>query len=210
MLFSSPEFDLPIQADGDSFRVYGPALAAYLGFHRAIEMVRQLDDDEKLLFTGGVLVHPPSDQGVWFVTEPGFYRVVNSRQPGRIKDPAVREAVVRFQRWVNHDVLPSIRKRGQYAVEQFTTWDRDEVCAQIRQAYGFEFNPATFGRALRDAGVLKQTGAPKAKWRHLFHHTGTAWNLHPFALRQTVVAVLDARQAIESAKTQMCLWEISA
>lgn len=210
LLFKNPEFDLPIQVVGDSFQVYGPALAAHLGFRDALDMVRSLDGTEKILVKGYGLVRTPPEQGVWYVTEPGFYRVVNSRQPGRIKDPAVRETVIRFQRWVNHDVLPSIRKRGSYHLDQFTTWDRDEVCAQIRQAYGFDFNSATLGRALRDAGLIKQNGAPKVKFKHLFHHTGTAWNLHPFALRQVVIAVLDARQAIEAAKSQMSMFEVES
>lgn len=206
LLFKNPEFDLPVQADGDTFRVYAPKLAQHLGYHSAFEMVRHLDVDEKVLVNVPVLERARDDLEVWYVTEAGFYRVVNSRQLGRIKDPAIRAAVARFQRWVNHDVLPDIRKRGQYGVDQFTTWDRDEVCAQIRQAYGFDFNPATLGRALRDAGLIKQNGAPKAAHKLLFHHTGTAWNLHPFALRQLVVAVVDARLAIEAAKTQMSLF----
>lgn len=210
LLFKNPEFDLPIQVDGDGFRVYGPKLAQHLGFRDAPDMVRTLDDDEKLLVKGYGLERTHSDQGIWYVTEPGFYRIVNQRQPGRIKDPMVREAVIRFQRWVNHDVLPSLRKRGQYGIEQFTTWDRDEVCAQVRQAYGFDFNPATLGRAFRDAGVIKQNGAPKSKFKHLFHHTGTAWNLHPFALRQVVISVLDARQAIEAARAQMNMFEVQS
>lgn len=210
LLFKNPEFDLPVQVDGDTFRVYAPKLAQHLGFRDALDLVRSLDDDEKMLVNGYGLVRTPGEQGAWYVTEPGFYRVVGSRQPGRIKDPAVRETVIRFQRWVNHEVLPSIRKRGSYGIDQFTTWNRDEVCAQIRQAYGFDFNPATLGRALIDGGVLKQNGAPKAKYKALFHHTGSAWNLHPFAMRQVVVAMLDARQAIEAARAQMALWEVES
>ena len=208
LLFKNPEFDLPIQMDGDSFRVYAPKLARYLGFNEARDMVRHLGADEKVLVGGVGSETDAFDQGVWYVTEPGFYRVVNSRVPSRIKDLAVRDLVIRFQRFVNHEVLPSIRKRGSYNVDQFATWDRDEVCAQIRQEYGFDFNPATLGRAMRDGGVIKQNGAPKAKYKHLFHHTGTAWNLHPFALRQVVVAILDARQAIEAARAQLSFDDI--
>jgi hypothetical protein len=206
LLFKNPEFDLPIQTDGDSFRVYGPALAKHLGYNEARDMVRHLGVDEKVLVGGVGSETDVFDQGVWYVTEPGFYRIVNSRVATRIKDPAVRETVIRFQRFVNHEVLPSIRKRGSYSLDQFTTWSRDEVCAQIRQSYGFDFNPTTLGRSLIDSGVLKQNGSPKVKYKQLFHHTGSAWNVHPFALPQLVVAVVDARQAIESARGQMALW----
>lgn len=207
LLFKNPEFDLPARTDGDTFQVYGPALAKNLGYREAFDLVRALPDIEKLQVNASGLVRTQDDQGVWWVTEVGFYRAVGQRQPGRIKDLAVRETVIRFQDWVYGDVLPSIRKRGGYSLDQFTTWDRDEVCAQIGQAYGFDFNPATLGRALRDAGIVKQNGAPKVKYKHLFHHTGTAWNLHPFALRQVVVAILDARRAIESARAQLSLLE---
>lgn len=64
--------------------------------------MRKLDDDEKGVDT----VHTPGgDQQVSIVSEPGFYKLVmRSRKP---------EAKA-FQRWVTHEVLPSIRKRGGY------------------------------------------------------------------------------------------------
>lgn len=64
--------------------------------------MRKLDDDEKGVDT----VHTPGgDQQVSIVSEPGFYKLVlKSRKP---------EAKA-FQRWVTHEVLPSIRKRGGY------------------------------------------------------------------------------------------------
>ena len=66
--------------------------------------VRKLDEDEK----GVRLMHTPGgDQEVTTVTEPGFYKLVmRSRKP---------EAKA-FQRWVTHDVLPELRRRGSYQV----------------------------------------------------------------------------------------------
>ena len=66
--------------------------------------LRKLDDDEK----GVDSIHTPGgDQEVTTVTEPGFYKLVmRSRKP---------EAKA-FQRWVTHDVLPELRKRGSYQV----------------------------------------------------------------------------------------------
>ncbi len=67
--------------------------------------MRKLDDDEKGVDT----IHTPGgDQQVSIVSEAGFYKLVlKSRKP---------EAKA-FQRWVTHEVLPSIRKRGGYMVE---------------------------------------------------------------------------------------------
>ena len=66
--------------------------------------VRKLDEDEK----GVRLMHTPGgDQEVTTVTEPGFYKLVmRSRKP---------EAKA-FQRWVTHEVLPELRRRGSYQV----------------------------------------------------------------------------------------------
>ncbi len=67
--------------------------------------MRKLDDDEKGVDT----IHTPGgDQQVSIVSEAGFYKLVlKSRKPG----------AKAFQRWVTHEVLPSIRKRGGYMVE---------------------------------------------------------------------------------------------
>ena len=63
--------------------------------------VASLDDDERAKLNLG-------RQGETnFVTEPGFYKLVmRSRKP---------EAKA-FQRWVTHDVLPELRRRGSYEV----------------------------------------------------------------------------------------------
>lgn len=66
--------------------------------------VALLDDDEKGVHTVDT---PGGKQSVSFVTEPGLYKLImKSRKP---------EAKA-FQRWVTHEVLPSIRRRGGYMV----------------------------------------------------------------------------------------------
>jgi anti-repressor protein len=84
LMLHNPEFDLPMQVDGDTFRVHAPSLARYLGHHDAIALIRHLPDNEKMQVKGYVLERTPSDQGVWWVTEAGFYRAVGQRQPARI------------------------------------------------------------------------------------------------------------------------------
>lgn len=75
-----------------------------LGLGRQQDSTRYLDEDEK----GECLVDTPSGaQKMVCVTEPGFYKLVmRSRKP---------EAKA-FQRWVTHEVLPELRKRGSYQV----------------------------------------------------------------------------------------------
>lgn len=49
------------------------------------------------------------------ISEPGLYKAILQRQTGRMEVEATREFVKRFQRWVTHEVLPTIRKHGIYA-----------------------------------------------------------------------------------------------
>lgn len=69
---------------------------------RQHDSTRYLDADEK----GEGLVDTPSGKQIMVViNEPGFYKLImKSRKP---------EAKA-FQRWVTHEVLPSIRKKGGY------------------------------------------------------------------------------------------------
>ncbi len=68
-----------------------------------------LEDDEK----GTAIVSTPGgEQEMLTVTEPGLYRLLSkSRKP----------IAKRFQRWVFHQILPSIRKTGTYSLPQAET-----------------------------------------------------------------------------------------
>ena len=91
---------------------YAPSLAKTLEYKDARDMLRGVPDDEKTIFS----VQAPSAlnaEGVLreatLLNEPGFYRVV-MRSRSAVAEP--------FKRWVFHDILPSIRKTGQYKVHQ--------------------------------------------------------------------------------------------
>jgi hypothetical protein len=88
-------------------------VAKVLGYAAAKDMTRMLDADEK-----GRQIVPTlgGEQEMTVITEAGLYAcILKSRVP------AARE----FKRWVTHEVLPSIRKRGGYltaeAAEQALT-----------------------------------------------------------------------------------------
>ena len=113
-LFDNGEFELRMTPAGETFTVEAPGLARALGIRDAQTMLRSVPEDEK----GYALVRTPGgDQRVWFVTEPGLYRVLGQRQTGRIKDTKVRDMVARFQKWVFGEVLPALR-RGQLVPAQ--------------------------------------------------------------------------------------------
>lgn len=74
-----------------------------LGIANNRDAIKALDDDEKntVVISDGIQGNPNKT----IVSEPGFYKLVlKSRKP---------EAKA-FQRWVTHEVLPSIRKKGGY------------------------------------------------------------------------------------------------
>lgn len=114
-----------LEIEGELY-FYAPSLARTLEYGSAKDMLRGVPDAEKRKFKvstptakGGALDAPPFDektealnlQEANFLTEPGFYRVVfRSRSP--VAEPLVS--------WVAYDVLPSIRKTGQYHIHQIS------------------------------------------------------------------------------------------
>lgn len=191
--FSNGEFNLQITQRADTFSVFAEEVARALGVRDGYTLVRNLADDEK---------HYVLERGreVWYLAEPGLYRVVGQRQSARIKDEAVKAQVGRFQRWLFHEVLPTLRRTGKYVIpgqsevrdffEPYTlTWD--ESCALIRQRYGIPMGANELTRSLRTAGVLKQTGAPRKEWAHAFWFTGSSWNVHPHMIPELTRKVVD-------------------
>lgn len=79
-----------------------------LSLSNATVALQSLDDDELTKFNLGGQ-HGEAN----IISEPGLYRLVM-----KSRKPEARE----FQRWVTHEVLPSIRKHGIYATE--TTIDQ--------------------------------------------------------------------------------------
>lgn len=184
--FHDGEFDIEVLPRDGSFIVLAPGLAKGLGHRDARDMVRNLGDDEK----GYASVPTPSgDQRVWYVTEPGFYRIIGQRQTSRIKDAYVRDQVDRFQRWVFHDVLPSLRNTGQYTapvpgnLPEPVVLNWDTAAAHLRQRYGLPIDDALEMRErLTDAGVLRQSGVPCKEYRDLFWPVGRRFDIHAHAL----------------------------
>ena len=95
----------------------------------AIENIRQnlanFPEDEKKKFD--ILTAVCSEysrkifQATWFINEPGLYRLIfKSRKPEAEK----------FQDWVYHEVLPSIRKNGYYGFKK-----SDKVEENLKKAF---------------------------------------------------------------------------
>ncbi len=75
-----------------------------LGIKQATRALKHLDSDEK----GVTTVHTPGGiQEMLTITEPGLYKLL-----ARSRKPEAK----RFDRWVRHQVLPSIRRTGSFSV----------------------------------------------------------------------------------------------
>lgn len=112
-VFDSNEFGAirtAVSEDGEPL-LNAHDVAISLGYRDAERITRLLDADEVDSHLVGVL---GGKQNGRFITEAGFYHVVMARKSAFIKDPDKRAASARFQRWVTHEVLPSIRRTGGY------------------------------------------------------------------------------------------------
>lgn len=80
-----------------------------LSIKNARDTLADFELDEKGV---AIIYTPGGEQEMLTVTEPGLYRLLSkSRKP----------IAKRFQRWVFHQVLPSIRKTGSYSLPQAET-----------------------------------------------------------------------------------------
>jgi len=198
-LFDNGEFVLRFTPAGDSFTVPATEVARALGFREAFDLVRSIPEGEK----GSELLRTPGgDQRTWYLTEAGFYRAIGQRQPARIRNEVVRDQVARFQTWVYSEVLPSIRRTGGYSTAALDLappmpYTYDEVCALLSQHYGVALTVVELTRLLRAGGVLKQNGAPTAKYRHMFWFTGSAFNVHRHVVPQVAFKVFDTGRELQ-------------
>lgn len=93
----------------------------YFGDKNYKRSLRALDDDEK-----GVtrLNTPGGMQDINIINESGLYHFLFNMTPENARNVPKAyiderlEKIHKFKRWVTHDVLPSIRKTGGYAVPQ--------------------------------------------------------------------------------------------
>lgn len=101
--------DMPIRTiekDGEMWLALKDVCKA-IGLDRAVDAAKRLDSDEvdliDLLDSRGAL------QKTYIINEPGLYNVILRSDKPEAKD---------FKRWVTHEVLPSIRQTGSYAMQQ--------------------------------------------------------------------------------------------
>lgn len=77
-------------------------VAKGLEYRDAANALRLLDDDER---STQIVSTPSGNQELSIISEPGLYKLI-----ARSRKPAAKA----FDRWVRHEVLPTIRKTGGY------------------------------------------------------------------------------------------------
>ena len=87
----------------------------------------RLDDDERGIISNDT---PSGKQEMLVVSEPGLYSLIGSSKKQEAKA---------FKRWVNHEVLPSIRKTGGYSVAQPPHWKHPRRRGIARRFSYFHF-----------------------------------------------------------------------
>ena len=93
-----------------------------LGIKNPTQALSRLDDDEKntVILNEGIRGNP----NVSAVNEFGLYALIGSSRKPEAK---------KFQRWVNHEVLPQIRKTGSYGTPKLPTVFDSATLLQISQ-----------------------------------------------------------------------------
>lgn len=109
-----------VMIDGEPWFVAADVCKAF-GVVNSRNVVARLDDDEKDVHVADTL---GGAQRLSIVNEQGLYHMLFTMEPnnkrGKPTEEILRcqEKLREFKRWVAHEVLPSIRKRGMYATPE--------------------------------------------------------------------------------------------
>ncbi|MFH0490466.1 phage antirepressor [Lactiplantibacillus plantarum] len=120
-----------------------PDISKSLGLSNSSVAIKSLDNDEVTKFNLGGLSGNTN-----FISEPGLYKLIGASRKPEAK---------RFNRWVTHEVLPSIRKNGVYMTDQTAydiTHDKDALGDLLLKA----------GSQLKQKDLVIQELKPKADY----------------------------------------------
>lgn len=134
-------------------------VAKALDIKNTTQALSRLDDDERAMLNIG----RQGETNV--ISEAGLYRFIGGSRKKEAKQ---------FMRWVNHEVLPSIRKTGSYGVRELT---QEEI---VGKAFMIEHNRAE--QLQIENNVLK----PKADLHDKFIATGGAIGIREAAKEMDV------------------------
>lgn len=149
-VFNNPEFGKvrTVEINGEPWLV-GKDVAAALGYSDTDQALRKhVDDEDKLTRQiDGV----GQNRSMTIINESGLYSLVlSSKLPGAKK----------FKRWVTSEVLPSIRKTGQYTARPMTDYQMESIRvrkAQLLERLAKEYD-GTYRQVLQAHATKELTG----------------------------------------------------
>jgi len=150
-----------IQIDGAPWFVAADVCRA-LDIGNSRDAVASLDNDEKGVANADT---PGGAQQMSVISEPGLYSLVL-----RSRKPEARE----FKRWITHEVLPAIRRTGQYVPApapertpaQLIAMIANELVAQEARVAALEVQASNAGHTAREAMELAELANAKVDRRH--------------------------------------------
>lgn len=152
--FTSNQLRVVLRA-GEPWFIAADACAA-LGINT--EQTRRLDDDEKGLHSTQT---PSGEQQMIVINESGLYSLIlGSRKP----------EAKRFKKWVTSEVLPAIRKTGQYTAPTGPDAPYHRISPEQAQALGQAMNKLTANWLFGQSGSL-----------HVHNHLRNAFNVRALA-----------------------------
>ena len=119
-----------------------PDLCKVLDLKNPTMLANRLNENEKAKFNLGYS-GKPGNPNIWFANEPGLYRIIFMSKKTEAK---------KFQDWVYHEVLPSIRKTGSYSLptKEFITEEEiiDNSLDQTQEPKFSEFHIKDKGKII--------------------------------------------------------------
>ena len=146
-----------VMLDGEPWFV-AKDVCAYFGEQNYRRAIKNCDEDERVCHK---VTTPGGTQNMTLVNESGLYSLLFAMQPEKAR--LVTESYIAerqkkinaFKRWVTHDVLPSIRKTGVYAVNQdHAELDINEELLNTTKALVLHINRQLLNGVNLPAGLL--------------------------------------------------------
>lgn len=105
----------------------GADVCRVLGIKNVAHAITRLDNDEYMQVDSNIVSNEVGGRDPYFLNEPGLYSLIGGSRKAIAKD---------FIRWINHEVLPSIRKTGGYGISKIDRYADDP--AMIAMVHSLE------------------------------------------------------------------------
>ena len=154
--FTYQEHDVPVCINDQGDPLWRAAdVGKVLGYTGDMgQHIRRLDDDERTLISN------QGGQKEWWITESGLYNLILGSRKKAARD---------FKRWITHEVIPQIRKTGQYHHSQRALTTAEMFLAQAQAMVAMEQKQLLIEtrqeQQAAEIAALKERRPPQGKMR---------------------------------------------